>query len=111
MSLPPELLRHVSRDEVNALPIRRYEGAVHVIAAPGELAPAMDDILQETLVGFDTETRPAFRPGESYPPSLGAGRHRARGLSLPGAAPGDRRRGGAHAGRGAHRQGRRRPGR
>lgn len=70
MSLPPELLRHVSRDEVNALPIRRYEGPVHVIAAPGELGPAMDDILQETLVGFDTETRPAFRPGESYPPSL-----------------------------------------
>jgi ribonuclease D len=70
MSLPPALLRHVSREEVNALPIRRYEGAVHVIAAPSELAPAMDDILQETLVGFDTETRPAFRPGESYPPSL-----------------------------------------
>jgi len=22
------------------------------------------------VVGFDTETRPAFRPGESYPPSL-----------------------------------------
>ena len=64
------LLQHVSREEVNALPIRRYEGPVHVIAAPGELAPAMDDILQETLVGFDTETRPAFRPGESYPPSL-----------------------------------------
>lgn len=64
------LLRQISREEVNALPIRRYEGPVHVIATPGELAPAMDDILQETLVGFDTETRPAFRPGESYPPSL-----------------------------------------
>jgi ribonuclease D len=63
-------LRQISREEVNALPIRRYEGPVHVIAAPGELAPAMHDILQETLVGFDTETRPAFRPGESYPPSL-----------------------------------------
>lgn len=70
MALPPDLHRHVSREEINALPIRRYEGAVHVIAAPGELAAAMDDILQETLVGFDTETRPAFRPGESYPPSL-----------------------------------------
>jgi ribonuclease D len=64
------LLRQISREEVNALPIRRYEGPVHVIAAPNELAAAMDDILQETLVGFDTETRPAFRPGESYPPSL-----------------------------------------
>lgn len=62
--------RIISREEVNALPIRRYEGPVAVIAAPHELARAMDDILQETLVGFDTETRPAFRPGESYPPSL-----------------------------------------
>lgn len=70
MALPPELLRNVSRDEVNALPIRRYEGPVHVVASARELAPAMADILQERLVGFDTETRPAFRPGESYPPSL-----------------------------------------
>ena len=70
MSLPPELLRQVSRDEINALPIRRYEGPMAVIAEPHELARAMQDILQETLVGFDTETRPAFRPGESYPPSL-----------------------------------------
>ena len=70
MSLPSELLRHVSREEINALPIRRYEGPMAVIAEPHELASAMDDILQETLVGFDTETRPAFRPGESYPPSL-----------------------------------------
>src|SRR5262245_7750075 len=70
MPLPPELLRQVTRDEINALPIRRYEGPVSVIASPHELAPAMHDILQETLLGFDTETRPAFRPGESYPPSL-----------------------------------------
>ena len=62
--------RIISREAINALPIRRYEGPVSVIAAPHELAPAMADILQETLVGFDTETRPAFRPGESYPPSL-----------------------------------------
>ena len=29
-----------------------------------------EDFAQETLVGIDTETRPAFRKGESYPPSL-----------------------------------------
>ena len=70
MTLPPELRRQVSREEINALPIRRYEGAVHVVASAHDLAPAMADILQESAVGFDTETRPAFRPGESYPPSL-----------------------------------------
>ena len=70
MTLSPDLLRRVSREEINALPIRRYEGEVHVVANAHDLAPAMADILQETAVGFDTETRPAFRPGESYPPSL-----------------------------------------
>jgi ribonuclease D len=70
MALPAELQRNVSREEINELPIRRYEGPVHVIASAHDLAPAMADILQEPVVGFDTETRPAFRPGESYPPSL-----------------------------------------
>jgi ribonuclease D len=68
--LPSELRRRVSREEINALPIRRWEGTVHVVAHAHELAAALADIRQETLVGFDTETRPAFRPGESYPPSL-----------------------------------------
>ncbi|HSQ80284.1 MAG TPA: 3'-5' exonuclease [Casimicrobiaceae bacterium] len=52
------------------LPIRRYEGAVHVVAGHPDLRHAMQDILQEGVVGFDTETRPAFRPGERYLPSL-----------------------------------------
>src|SRR5688572_20560973 len=70
MALPYELQRNVSREEINELPIRRYEGEVRVVAVPHDLAPAMADLLQETVVGFDTETRPSFRVGESYPPSL-----------------------------------------
>ena len=62
--------RILSREEINELPIRRYEGEVRVVSAPQDLAPALADILQEPVVGFDTETRPAFRPGESYSPSL-----------------------------------------
>jgi len=62
--------RALSREEINALPIRRYEGEVRVVSAPQDVAPALADLLQEAVVGFDTETRPAFRPGESYPPSL-----------------------------------------
>ena len=68
--MPLEEPRLISREEVNALPIRRYQGEVRVVSGPHELAPALADILQEPVVGFDTETRPAFRPGESYPPSL-----------------------------------------
>jgi ribonuclease D len=62
--------RRLSPEALGALPIRRYEGAVHVLAGPAELERAMADICEESVVGFDTETRPAFRPGESYPPSL-----------------------------------------
>jgi ribonuclease D len=70
VTLPAELQRSISRDEVVALPIQRYEGEVVVVASPHELARAREDFAAETLVGIDTETRPAFRKGESYPPSL-----------------------------------------
>jgi ribonuclease D len=62
--------RAISRDEINAMPIRRWEGEARVVASPEEAARALAEIRDETVTGFDTETRPAFRPGESYPPSL-----------------------------------------
>ena len=55
---------------MGALPIRRYDGSVHVVAGHPDLLHAMHDISQEGVVGFDTETRPAFRVGERYLPSL-----------------------------------------
>ena len=70
MPLPPELLRELSRDEVNELPIRRYEGPVVLIETAPMLEAAMADLRAERVAGFDTETRPAFRIGESYPPAL-----------------------------------------
>jgi len=62
--------RTVSPEEINELPIRRYAGEVRLVDSAHALAAAMDDLLQETVVGFDTETRPSFRVGQSYPPSL-----------------------------------------
>ena len=70
MPLPDELLRPISREEINELPIRRFEGEVRLVAGPQDLEPAMADLAGETLIGFDTETRPAFRVGESYLPCL-----------------------------------------
>jgi len=67
---PSESVERISREEMSELPIRRYEGSVHVVAGLRDLQHAMQDIFRESVVGFDTETRPAFRPGESYLPSL-----------------------------------------
>ncbi|HEU4352923.1 MAG TPA: 3'-5' exonuclease [Burkholderiales bacterium] len=62
--------RSISRDEINALPIRRWEGEVRVVVSAEEAARALAEIRDETVTGFDIETRPAFKPGESYLPSL-----------------------------------------
>ncbi|OGA19240.1 MAG: hypothetical protein A3I63_10740 [Betaproteobacteria bacterium RIFCSPLOWO2_02_FULL_66_14] len=68
--LPAEYRREISSAELIALPIRRYEGEVALVSTPAELERALADIGTERVVGFDTETRPSFRKGESYPPCL-----------------------------------------
>lgn len=60
----------ISREDLAELPIRRYAGEVHLVATPQALARAMDDLRGERVVGFDTETRPAFNKGESHLPCL-----------------------------------------
>lgn len=66
----PGTARAISRDDLNTLPVRRYEGPVTFVDTPALLFAALTDIRSERAVGFDTETRPAFRKGESYLPSI-----------------------------------------
>jgi ribonuclease D len=60
----------ISKEEINQKPLLEYGGVIHFIRSPEQLLPALQQIRKEKLLGFDTETRPAFRKGESYPPSL-----------------------------------------
>lgn len=62
--------KEISREDMLALPVRRYEGPIVLVATPADLARAAADLRQASVLGFDTETRPAFRKGESYPPCL-----------------------------------------
>jgi ribonuclease D len=70
VEMPSGFVKRISREEMNELPVRRYEGSVYVVARHADVEHAIQDILQESVVGFDTEARPAFSPGESYPPAL-----------------------------------------
>ncbi len=65
---PPK--RHISKAEINELPMQAYEGKILLFKNESEAEVAAQKLLKETLLGFDTETRPAFRKGESYDPSL-----------------------------------------
>ena len=69
-NLQNDIVRVISREEMAALPIRRYEGEVCLVRTPLEFERARADLLQEQVVGFDTETRPAFRKGETHLPCL-----------------------------------------
>lgn len=62
--------QHISKSEINQLPMRQYEGPIHLINTPADAKLAAETLSAETLLGFDTETRAAFRAGESYDPSI-----------------------------------------
>jgi ribonuclease D len=63
-------VRAISPEEMANLPIRRYEGRVCLVASPHDLHDARVDLQRENIVGFDTETRPAFTKGEKHLPCL-----------------------------------------
>jgi len=52
------------------LPILRYEGPIHLVTTKADLAQARHAIRRERVVGFDTETRPTFKKGQSHAPAL-----------------------------------------
>jgi len=60
----------ITREEINALPLVRFEGPIHVIDQKNQIQPAVERLLQEKVLGFDTETKPSFKKGVSYPPAL-----------------------------------------
>ena len=64
MSSKNPRIRQISKAEINELPMRHYEGPIHLCKTAEEAEVATDKLLKETILGFDTETRPAFRRGE-----------------------------------------------
>jgi len=66
----PGFAHRMTKEEINACPMQRWEGVTHVVRTSEELHRAVRALAQETVLGFDTETRPAYHKGESYLPSL-----------------------------------------
>jgi ribonuclease D len=62
--------RQITREAVNELPLWRYEGEVELISTEAELATVLPELNRQELIGFDTESRPAFRKGQYFPVAL-----------------------------------------
>jgi ribonuclease D len=55
---------------INQLPISRYEGPVSVVCDRSGLEEALRELDRDSVLGFDTETRPAFKKGIRHAPAL-----------------------------------------
>lgn len=55
---------------LHSLPLGRYQGPIYLVQSLALLDRVLASLEKERLLGFDTETRPAFRKGEKYLPSL-----------------------------------------
>ena len=60
----------ISKETVNRLPLIRYKGEIRLVDNESALEKAVQSLACEKVLGFDTETRPTFRRGQSYPLAL-----------------------------------------
>lgn len=60
----------ISNEEVNALELCRYEGKIQIITKAEQLPDVLRKIGREKVIGFDTETKPAFKKGQVNQVSL-----------------------------------------
>ena len=66
----PQSALSITKEEVLQLPLARYDGPVHLIGRQDSCVEACRIMAQEPVLGFDTESRPSFRKGQNYLPSL-----------------------------------------
>ena len=60
------LVKRITKEEINALPLFRFEGKTVVAADDKQIAKAIYEIEEFDTVGFDTETKPMFLKGQFH---------------------------------------------
>ena len=64
------LQKRITAKQISRMRICAYDGEIEIIKSELNAKLAVQEILKESVVGFDTESRPAFKKGEYYPPSV-----------------------------------------
>lgn len=62
--------KSITKEEISTLPLIEYQGEILLVNKQKAVLSAIEDLLTQKVIGFDTETRPAFKKGEHYLPSL-----------------------------------------
>lgn len=56
--------KSITKDKINELPLFKFEGKTIIAATDKQIDKAIFEIEEHKVVGFDTESRPAFRKGQ-----------------------------------------------
>tara|TARA_Y100000748_G_C15368670_1_gene438795 strand:- start:147 stop:731 length:585 start_codon:yes stop_codon:yes gene_type:complete len=62
--------KKLNKDEINGVPLIKYEGDIKVFSKKDNIQDAVDYLLTQEVIGFDTETRPTFTKGQLNAPSI-----------------------------------------
>ncbi len=65
-----EIVETYDKENINDLPIERFEGNIYIIDNEAEANKAVNYLLTQPLLGFDTETRPCFQKGKLHKVAL-----------------------------------------
>lgn len=60
----------ISKEELSRLPAARFDGRIMVVDTLAALEDALADLKSHKIIGFDTETKPCFKKGQSNQVSL-----------------------------------------
>ncbi len=64
------IAKSISKDEINELPLGQFEGEIFLVDSKEKVKEAFDRLKGNSLIGFDTETRPSFVRGKQYQVAL-----------------------------------------
>lgn len=56
----------IEKEEINRLAVHQFEGEIRVVEDQRTFQEAMSEISSYDLLGFDTETKPAFKKGVNH---------------------------------------------
>lgn len=60
------MLHRLTHEELDRLPLVQFEQDIQLVDTPEKLSAAVEAMRHETMLGFDTETRPSFKRGVTY---------------------------------------------
>ena len=63
-------MNYVNKEDINKFPLIKFDGTIHLIENENDLIRSRGVLLKSNILGFDTETKPAFKKGESNSISL-----------------------------------------